>query len=149
MTASTSSATAPTPAAETSSTPEALKALTPTKKTKTPKTPKEKKEKAPKTPKAPKEKPETKKRSRVRRKDPLAPKRAKSAYMFFYQTTYPTLRGELTEKIPITEIAKQIGARWKVLSEADKHPYQKKASADKERYEAEKKAYTATAPVAA
>lgn len=42
-------------------------------------------------------------------------------------------------KVP--DIAKEIGARWKVLSEEDKVPYNEMANKDKLRYAAEMKAY--------
>lgn len=38
------------------------------------------------------------------------------------------------------DVGKEMGKRWKELSEAEKKPYQKKAEADKARYEAEKTA---------
>lgn len=41
------------------------------------------------------------------------------------------------------EVGKVLGERWKGLSEAQKAPYDKKAAADKKRYEDEKAAYNA------
>jgi hypothetical protein len=38
----------------------------------------------------------------------------------------------------ITDAAKKLGEMWKEMTDEDKRPYEKKAEADKERYEREK-----------
>ncbi|KAL4440420.1 hypothetical protein ABPG75_003421 [Micractinium tetrahymenae] len=79
------------------------------------------------------------------RRDPNAPKRPLSAYMFFAADK----RKELKESQPdlkLGEIGKATGEAWKGLSDKDKAPYQKKADADKARYEKEKAAYEGGAP---
>lgn len=43
----------------------------------------------------------------------------------------------------VGEVGKQLGERWKELTDKDKEPYDAKAKADKERYEREKAAYNA------
>lgn len=39
------------------------------------------------------------------------------------------------------QVGKVLGDRWKALSEKDRQPYEKKAAADKKRYEDEKAKY--------
>lgn len=39
------------------------------------------------------------------------------------------------------QVGKVLGDRWKALSEKDRQPYEKKAAADKKRYEDEKVKY--------
>lgn len=80
-----------------------------------------------------------KKRSK---KDPNAPKRALSAYMFFAKDK----REEIIKKNPtlksdISRVGKMIGEAWAKLSTAEKAPFDKKAAADKARYEKEISAY--------
>lgn len=47
----------------------------------------------------------------------------------------------------IGQIGKILGERWKNMTEKDKIPYESKAGKDKERYEAEKRAYNVTSPL--
>lgn len=76
------------------------------------------------------------------KKDPNAPKRALSAYMFFAKDK----REEIIKKNPslksdISKVGKMIGEAWSKLSAAERGPYEKKAAADKGRYEKEIAAY--------
>jgi len=74
------------------------------------------------------------------KKDPNAPKRSLSAYMFFVKD----IRPDLAKKYPnerVSEIAKRMGAKWGKLSSNDKKKYEAKAAKDKERYAKEKKKY--------
>jgi hypothetical protein len=41
----------------------------------------------------------------------------------------------------IGQVGKVLGDRWKALNEKDRQPYEKKAAADKKRYEDEKAKY--------
>lgn len=69
-------------------------------------------------------------------KDPNAPKRALSAYMYFandFRIKNPNMS--------MTEQMKAAGAAWKALNDHLKSPYEAKAAKDKERYEREKAAY--------
>eukprot|EP01135_Chromosphaera_perkinsii_P007243 Nk52_evm51s745 gene=Nk52_evmTU51s745 len=70
------------------------------------------------------------------KKDPNAPKRACSAFMFFANDIRPALRLQYPDK-KITEIATIIGQRWRNLSEKHKGPYDKLAQQDKLRYDRE------------
>jgi hypothetical protein len=73
-------------------------------------------------------------------KDPNAPKRNLSAYFFFMGDQ----RSKVVAKNPdmkVTEIGKELGVMWRAMSDSEKAPYQKKADADKARYEKAKAAY--------
>ena len=43
------------------------------------------------------------------------------------------------------QVGKVLGERWKALSESERRPYEDKAKADKERYDAEKASYQVSA----
>jgi hypothetical protein len=73
-------------------------------------------------------------------KDENAPKRPKSAYMFFAEKKRPEIREEQPE-LKMTEVSKVIGERWKEASPESKAKYSKKADKDKERYHEEMKSY--------
>lgn len=86
---------------------------------------------------------EAKKRVTRKKKDPNAPKRSLSAYMFFASDTRESVRSENPD-ITFGQIGKVLGEKWKALNEEDRLPYQAKADADKKRYESEKEMYQAT-----
>jgi len=74
------------------------------------------------------------------KKDPNAPKRSLSAYMFFVKD----IRPDLAKKYPsekVSEIAKRMGVKWNKLASTDKKKFEAKAAKDKERYAKEKKKY--------
>ncbi|CEP14314.1 hypothetical protein [Parasitella parasitica] len=73
------------------------------------------------------------------KKDPNAPKRGLSAYMFFSQDQRATVKEENPEAT-FGQIGKILGDKWKNMSDEQKKPYVKKAEADKKRYEDEKAA---------
>ncbi|KAJ4314168.1 Non-histone chromosomal protein 6 [Neodidymelliopsis sp. IMI 364377] len=79
-----------------------------------------------------------------KKKDPNAPKRGLSAYMFFANEQRDKVREE-NPGIKFGEVGKQLGEKWKALSEKQRTPYEAKAAADKKRYEEEKAAYQAQA----
>lgn len=78
----------------------------------------------------------------MRATDPNAPKRGLSAYMFFANEQRDKVRNDNPE-LKFGDVGKVLGQKWKELSEAQKAPYEKKAAADKKRYEDEKAAYNA------
>lgn len=83
------------------------------------------------------------KKTKKAKKDPNAPKRALSSYMFFAKEK----RVDIVKKNPeiakdVAAIGKMIGAAWNALEEAEKAPYEKLAAEDRARYEREKAAYT-------
>jgi len=77
-----------------------------------------------------------------KKKDPNAPKRGLSAYMFFANEQRDNVRSE-NPGIAFGQVGKVLGERWKALSEKQRAPYEAKAAADKKRYEEEKAAYQA------
>lgn len=72
-----------------------------------------------------------------KKEKPTGPKRPTSAYFFFSNETRAALSAK-NPGMPVSEIAKLLGAKWKELSADAKKPYEVKAEADKKRYEAEK-----------
>ncbi|CAO1601751.1 Non-histone chromosomal protein 6 [Xanthoria calcicola] len=78
-----------------------------------------------------------------KKKDPNAPKRGLSAYMFFANDNRENVRAE-NEGISFGQVGKVLGERWKALNSKQREPYEAKAKADKERYEKEKAAYNDT-----
>ncbi|KAJ9193768.1 transcriptional regulator family: HMG [Paecilomyces variotii] len=77
-----------------------------------------------------------------KKKDPNAPKRGLSAYMFFANEQRESVR-EQNPGISFGQVGKVLGERWKALSDEDRRPYEEKAQADKKRYEDEKASYNA------
>ncbi|KAK9467746.1 high mobility group box domain-containing protein [Lipomyces arxii] len=78
-----------------------------------------------------------------RKKDPNAPKRSLSAYMFFANEQRETVRSE-NPGIAFGQVGKVLGERWKALNSKEKIPYETRAAQDKKRYEEEKAAYLAS-----
>jgi len=78
------------------------------------------------------------------KKDPNAPKRGLSAYMFFANEQRENVRAE-NPGIAFGQVGKVLGERWKALSDKQRIPYETKAATDKKRYEEEKAAYQAGA----
>jgi len=77
-----------------------------------------------------------------RKKDPNAPKRGLSAYMFFANDNREKVRTD-NPGITFGEVGKLLGEKWKELTDKEKLPYEAKAKTDKERYESEKARYNA------
>ncbi|KAJ9138525.1 hypothetical protein NKR19_g7822 [Coniochaeta hoffmannii] len=80
--------------------------------------------------------------ARRAKKDPNAPKRGLSAYMFFANEQRENVREE-NPGVTFGQVGKILGERWKALSDKQRTPYEAKAAADKKRYEDEKQAYNA------
>ncbi|PSR77666.1 Non-histone chromosomal protein 6 [Coniella lustricola] len=76
------------------------------------------------------------------KKDPNAPKRGLSAYMFFANEQRENVREE-NPGIKFGEVGRILGERWKALNDKQRAPYEAKAATDKKRYEDEKAAYNA------
>lgn len=84
----------------------------------------------------------TTKKSTKKVKDPNAPKRNKNGYMFFSNAMRESVKSENPD-MKVTELAKELGEKWRGLSDEEKKPYLKLAEADKQRYDAEMKDYVA------
>ncbi|KDQ54550.1 hypothetical protein JAAARDRAFT_49184 [Jaapia argillacea MUCL 33604] len=74
------------------------------------------------------------------KKDPNAPKRALSAYMFFSSDWRERIKAENPDA-GFGEVGKLLGAKWKEMDDEEKKPYVEQAAKDKERAEEEKAAY--------
>ena len=79
-------------------------------------------------------------------KDPNAPKRGKSAYLWFCSEHRDAVKEDLGPETMATTITTELGARWNSLKNDKKRAkelarYQKLASDDKDRYESEKTNY--------
>ncbi|KAJ7145811.1 high mobility group box domain-containing protein [Mycena epipterygia] len=86
------------------------------------------------------EKAEKPARAAKAKKDPNAPKRALSAYMFFSQDWRERIKTENPDA-GFGEVGKLLGAKWKELDDEEKKPYVDQAAKDKTRAEDEKVAY--------
>jgi hypothetical protein len=76
---------------------------------------------------------EANKKANRRKKDSNLPKRSLSAFMFFSNEKRPEFKAE-NPKDTIGDLAKKIGAAWKLLTPEDKIPYERMAQKDKQRY---------------
>eukprot|EP00245_Coleochaete_scutata_P004557 TRINITY_DN17273_c0_g1_i1.p1 TRINITY_DN17273_c0_g1~~TRINITY_DN17273_c0_g1_i1.p1 ORF type:complete len:663 (+),score=213.11 TRINITY_DN17273_c0_g1_i1:162-2150(+) len=99
------------------------------------------KKKAPPTPKKKKEEAEgskkdagKKEKGKKKKKDPNAPKRSLSAYMYFTQDERERMKRE-NVKLPFAEVGKAVAEKWKNLTPAEKAPFEEKAKVDKVRYQ--------------
>ena len=77
-------------------------------------------------------------------KDPKAPKGALTAFMIYSSE----MRPKLSASISFGESGKQLGEQWRSLKPAQKAKYEKKAQADKERYQSEMAKYKPSAKMA-
>lgn len=93
------------------------------------------------------EKPDKKKKVK---KDPNAPKRGLSAFMYFSSAERPKVKEDKPE-ISFGDVGKELGERWKAISDKEKAKFEEMAKKDKDRYTKEKTAYDAKggAPAAA
>eukprot|EP01147_Barroeca_monosierra_P002940 gene2941-8177_t len=82
------------------------------------------------------------KKKKGRKKDPNAPKGAKSAYIIFSTGMRNTLKKE-NPQMTQSELLSECGKLWKELSADEKREYEEAAAIDKTRYENEKMKYLA------
>lgn len=83
-----------------------------------------------------------KKQKMKAQKNPFQPKKPKSSYFYFCDDFRPKLiekfnKKHPNEKVSISDVAKQLGKKWKELKDKDKKKYQAQADVDKKRYEKE------------
>lgn len=74
-------------------------------------------------------------------KDPNAPKRGKSSYIFFCLDKRQSII-DANPEMSAKEIIKELGSVWRDMSEEEKQQYENKSLADKQRYEEEMANYT-------
>ena len=89
--------------------------------------------------KAPKAKGSRKKKE----KDPNAPKRCKSSYLYFCEEVRAGLKQERPE-LSLTELSRELGRRWQQV--ADRSKYEARAQEDRARYAGEKEEYEKSSP---
>ncbi|PKI83034.1 Non-histone chromosomal protein 6 [Malassezia vespertilionis] len=95
-------------------------------------------------PKDPNQKVATGGRKTKAKKDPAAPKRPLSAYMFFSQDWRERVKADNPEA-GFGDVGRLLGTKWKEMGDEEKKPYVEKANKDKERAESEKAAYNSKA----
>ncbi|CAF2089966.1 unnamed protein product [Brassica napus] len=76
----------------------------------------------------------SKKRKVKRKKDPNAPKKAMSGFMYFSQMERDNIK-KIHPGIGFGDVAKVLGDKWRQMSAEEKEPYEAKAQVDKKRYE--------------
>ena len=83
-----------------------------------------------------------------RKKDPNAPKRGKSGYLFFCSEYRDKVKAELGDGAKATAVTKELGVRWNALKNSGKKAdekiiaqFTKMAEEDKARYAEEKASY--------
>lgn len=84
--------------------------------------------------------PESKVRTR-QQKDPNAPKRPRTSYIYFCLDKRDSVKAEMPN-LKATEITSALAAKWRELPSKKKKKYEKQALADKERYTKEMENYT-------
>lgn len=87
--------------------------------------------------------PKRKKRDKTSlRKHPSAPKRFKSSYICFFTAKQPEIKERLGRTATVGQISRESAQMWKNLTADEKAHWDDVAAKDKERYMAEKEAYT-------
>jgi len=76
------------------------------------------------------------------RKAPQAPKRFKSSYIFFFTENQAKVKEQLGPQATVADVSRRSAEIWRNLSEYERIHWEEAASLDKERYMAEKTAYT-------
>jgi len=84
-----------------------------------------------------------KKKRQKKEKDPNAPKGATTSFMLFSNANRAAMKAENPD-LPVTELSKLLGAKWREMSKEEKEPYEERAKEDKQRYDAAMKAYKAS-----
>merc|ERR1711871_1843301 len=77
-----------------------------------------------------------------KKKDPNAPKGKSSAFIFFGSATRAEMKAAHSDW-SLGDVGRELGKRWKELTEDDKKPYHDLAAKDAERYKTEMEAYKA------
>ena len=80
-------------------------------------------------------------KAKRKHKDPNAPKRPRSAYLYYCEAERKTIMKKHPD-YKVTDVSKELGPAWQKLSDKAKAKYEKLAAKDKERYEAEMAGYT-------
>ncbi|ESS31807.1 HMG (high mobility group) box domain-containing protein [Toxoplasma gondii VEG] len=85
---------------------------------------------------------EKKRRNGRKKKDPNAPRRALSAFMFFAKEKRTEIVAANPElKSQMTKVGKMVGEAWGKLTPEERKPFEEKAAQDKARYLSEKQEF--------
>lgn len=85
---------------------------------------------------------EKKRRNGKKKKDPNAPRRALSAFMFFAKEKRIEIINENPElKSQMTKVGKMVGEAWGKLTPEQRKPFEEQAAQDKARYLSEKQEF--------
>ncbi|CBZ52635.1 Zgc:123215, related [Neospora caninum Liverpool] len=85
---------------------------------------------------------EKKRRNGRKKKDPNAPRRALSAFMFFAKEKRTEIVAAHPElKSQMTKVGKMVGEAWGKLTPEERKPFEEKAAQDKARYLTEKQEF--------
>lgn len=85
--------------------------------------------------------PEEKKKRRLQKKAPGAPKRGKSPYILFSMDKREEIKEQLPKDAKVTDVMKAIAHAWSQLNEEERGPWKHAAENDKQRYEEEMASY--------
>lgn len=88
----------------------------------------------------------SKRRKPKRKKDPNAPKRAMSGFMFFSQSERENVRKN-HPGMSFGELGRVLGEKWNKMTAEEKEPFEAKARADKKRYKDEITGYKNPQPM--
>ena len=80
-------------------------------------------------------------------KDPNRPKRPKSAYFLWLDENRGRIKEELGEDAKVTEVSKEAGRQWKLVTAEEKAPFEETSNTEKQRYKAEMETYQPSEPV--
>eukprot|EP01114_Cavostelium_apophysatum_P018063 TRINITY_DN5507_c2_g1_i1.p1 TRINITY_DN5507_c2_g1~~TRINITY_DN5507_c2_g1_i1.p1 ORF type:complete len:159 (-),score=79.80 TRINITY_DN5507_c2_g1_i1:102-578(-) len=78
------------------------------------------------------------------KKDPNAPKRPPSSYLFFCSDKRAEVKEELGAEAKLTDVTRALAEKWKETSTEEKKKYEDQAKAAKEKYQEDLKAYEAS-----
>lgn len=79
-------------------------------------------------------------KAKKKKKDPNAPKRSRSAYIFYGASVRPEIKAAHPD-MAVTVIMKEIGLMWAKVTDEGKTKFNQMAAADKVRYETEMRSY--------
>lgn len=82
--------------------------------------------------------------SAKKKKDPNAPKRALTAYNFFFTENRENIKSKMPAETTNGELMTEVGRQWKALADSKKKKYNKMAEKDKVRYTKEVAKYNAS-----
>jgi len=82
-----------------------------------------------------------KKKRRMQKKAPGAPKRGKSAYIMYSMDKREEIKARLPKDTSVTDVMKAIAKEWAQLNDRERQPWVQLAEADKQRYEEEMATY--------